>query len=42
MMTLNLMSQKTKQSFAPYSMEECAEKYLRLYNNLLKTKYEKF
>ena len=38
MMTLILMSQKAKKSFAPYSMEECAEKYLQLYNILLKNK----
>lgn len=38
METLNTMSLKAKQSFAPYSMEECAGKYLQLYNNLLKNK----
>lgn len=33
--TLNNMRQKAKASFAPYSMSECADRYLQLYNNLL-------
>lgn len=36
METLNTMSLKAKKSFAPYSMEECAGKYLQLYKNLLR------
>ena len=38
METLNTMSLKAKQSFAPYSMEECAGKYLQLYKNLIRNK----
>lgn len=36
--TLNLMSQKAVKSFAPYSMVECAGKYLQLYKNLILNK----
>lgn len=36
--TLNLMSQKVVKSFAPYSMVECAGKYLQLYKNLILNK----
>ena len=34
METLNLMSKKAEQSFAPYSMKICAEKYATLYKSL--------
>ena len=36
--TLNLMSQKAVKSFAPYSMVECAGKYLQLYKSLILNK----
>lgn len=36
--TLNLMSQKVVKSFAPYSMVECAGKYLQLYESLILNK----
>ena len=36
--TLNLMSKKAEQSFAPYSMVECAGKYLQLYKSIVKDK----
>ena len=36
--TLYLMSQKAERSFAPYSMVECAGKYLQLYKNLILNK----
>lgn len=36
--TLNLMSQKAERSFAPYSMVECAGKYLQLYESLILNK----
>lgn len=32
---LKLMSQKAKESFVPYSMEICAEKYVQLYKSIL-------
>lgn len=32
---LNSMKQKAKASFAPYSMSECADKYIKLYNAIL-------
>lgn len=32
---LKAISLKAKKSFAPYSMNECAEKYIQLYKNLL-------
>ena len=38
METLNTMSLKAKQSFAPYSMGECAGKYLQLYKSLILNK----
>lgn len=38
MITLKKMSQNAQQSFAPYSMVECAGKYLKLYKNLLENK----
>ena len=38
METLNTMSLKAEQSFAPYSMVECAGKYLQLYKNLIRNK----
>ncbi len=38
METLNIMSKKAEQSFAPYSMVECAGKYLQLYKNLIRNK----
>lgn len=38
METLNTMSLKAKQSFAPYSMVECAGKYLQLYESLILNK----
>lgn len=38
MKSLNSMSEKAKKSFAPFSMVECAGKYLQLYKNLLENK----